>query len=50
MRGGVYNDDTTHTLNKWKSRSLHKSVGISGETPILDFSNHRYQHHQEEYG
>ena len=40
MRGGVYNDSTTQTLNKSGSEGHYIKVwAYSGETPILDFSN-----------
>ena len=40
MRGGVYNDSTTHTLNKSGTADHYIKVwAYPGETPILDFSN-----------
>jgi hypothetical protein len=40
MRGGVYNDSTTHTLNKSGTPDHYIKVwAYPGETPILDFSN-----------
>jgi len=40
MRGGVYNDSTTHILNKTGLPGMHIKVwAYPGETPILDFSN-----------
>jgi len=40
MRGGVYNDSTTHTLNKSGTLDHYIKVwAYPGETPILDFSN-----------
>lgn len=40
MRGGVYNDSTTHTLNKSGQAGKYIKVwSYPGETPILDFSN-----------
>ena len=40
MRGGVYNDSTTHTLNRSGLADMHiKVFAYPGEIPILDFSN-----------
>jgi len=40
MRGGVYNDSTTHTLNKSGTVDHYIKVwAYPDETPILDFSN-----------
>jgi hypothetical protein len=40
MRGGVYNDSTTHTLNRSGLANMHiKVFAYPGESPILDFSN-----------
>ncbi|MFI5405507.1 MAG: right-handed parallel beta-helix repeat-containing protein, partial [Nitrososphaerales archaeon] len=40
MRGGVYNDSTTHVLNKSGTVGhFIKLWAYPGETPILDFSN-----------
>jgi len=40
MRGGVYNDSTTHTLNRSGLADEHiKIFAYPGEIPILDFSN-----------
>jgi len=40
MRGGVYNDSTTHTLNQTGQQGMFIKVwAYPGEIPILDFSN-----------
>jgi hypothetical protein len=40
MRGGIYNDSTTHTLNKSGTAGHYIKVwAYPGEIPILDFSN-----------
>jgi len=40
MRGGIYNDSTTHTLNKSGTSGHYIKVwAYPGEIPILDFSN-----------
>lgn len=40
MRGGVYNDSTTHVLNKTGQPDKYIKVwAYPGENPILDFSN-----------